>query len=296
MTTEPDLSSIVEVITLSGVFDDFSEEEKFQLAALAERKHYSKNQLVFSIDHKGKYFYLVEDGELLLRLKDSETKVYQRGKLFGEIGLFTQSYRMGTIRALSDSSLLAFSGDRVYNAEELPLETALKLTKVLTLKIIDYIDARQQTSSLHLIAHGESSVVEFKTNPSRSAMPKILKTLVAFMNTRGGTLFIGVDDDKTIRGISLESYKEIDQFNLDLVNMINNNIGSFFTSLVTFDIESIDGKTIFRIDCAVATRPAFYREGGEELFYIRSGPSNTRLQPSGIINYIQRRLAGETQR
>jgi len=279
-------------MNLNGVFDDFTEEEKHQLAALAERKHYSKNQLVFSIDHKGKYFYLVEDGELLLRLKDSETKVYKRGKLFGEIGLFTLSYRMGTIRALNDSNLLAFSGERVYDPEELPVPIALKLTKALTLKIIDYIYARQQTSSRHLIAGGESNVVEFKVNPSRSAMSKILKTLVAFMNTKGGTLFIGVDDDKTIKGISMESYKEIDQFNLDLVNMINNHIGSFFTSLVGFDIEEIDGKTVFRIDCAVATRPAFYRDSGDELFYIRSGPSNTRLQPSGIINYIQRRLEG----
>jgi len=296
MTTETDLKSIVELLDMNSVFDDFTEEEKYQIAALAERKRFSKNQLVFSIDHKGKYFYLVEEGELLLRLKDSETKVYKRGKLLGEIGLFTQSYRMGTIRALSDSSLLAFSGERVYDTEELPFKTTLKLTRALTLKIIDYINARQQTSSRHLIEHGESNVVEFKTNPSRSAMSKILKTLVAFMNTKGGTLFIGVDDDKTIQGIQLDSYKEIDQFNLDLVNQINNHIGSFFTSLVTFDIEEIDGKTIFRIDCAVATRPAFYREGGEELFYIRSGPSNTRLQPSGIINYIQRRLSGESSR
>lgn len=280
-------------MNLNAAFEDFSEEEKYQIAALAERKHYSKNQLVFSIDHKGKYFYLVESGDLLLRLKDSKTMVYQRGKLFGEIGLFTQSYRMGTIRALSDSSLLAFSGERVYDPEELPTPIALKLTKALTLKIIDYIYARQQTSSRHLIATGESNVVEFKKNPSRSAMHKILKTLVAFMNTKGGTLFVGVDDDKSIQGITLESYKEIDQFNLDLVNMINNHIGSFFTSLVSFDIEEIDGKTIFRIDCAVATRPAFYRDSGEELFYIRSGPSNTRLQPSGIINYIQRRLEGK---
>jgi CRP-like cAMP-binding protein len=293
MTTETDLKDIVEVMELNKVFEDFTEAEKYQLAAVAERKHYSKNQLVFSIDHKGKYFYLVESGDLLLRLKDSKTKVYQRGKLFGEIGLFTQSYRMGTIRALSDSSLLAFSGERVYDSEELPTKLALKLTKALTLKIIDYINARQQTSSRHLIASGESNVVEFKKNPSRSAMSKILKTLVAFMNTKGGTLFIGVDDDKTIVGIPLESYKEIDQFNLDLVNMINNHIGSFFTSLVGFDIEEIGGKTVFRIDCAVATRPAFYRDGGEELFYIRSGPSNTRLQPSGIINYIQRRLEGK---
>ncbi len=293
MTTKTDLKEIVELISLNKVFEDFTEEEKYEIAALAERKHYSKNQLVFSIDHKGKYFYLVEDGELLLRLKDSVTKVYSRGKLFGEIGLFTQSYRMGTIRALNDSSLLAFSGERVYDTEELSAATALKLTKALTLKIIDYISASQQTSSQHLIENGESNVVEFKTNPSRSAMSKILKTLVAFMNTKGGTLFIGVDDDKTIKGIPQETYKEIDQFNLDLVNMINNHIGSFFTSLVSFDIEEIDGKTIFRIDCAVATRPAFYRDSGDELFYIRSGPSNTRLQPSGIINYIQRRLSGE---
>lgn len=290
-----DIKDVVEVISLNPTFDNLTDEEKVELAALTEVKRYSKNQLVFSIDHKGKHFYLVQGGELLLRLKDSETKVYKRGNIFGEIGIFTESYRMGTIRALSDSTLYAFSGERIFDTGELRPEVGLKIVRSLTMKIIDYITARQQTSSIHLIDQGESSIVEFKSKPSRSAMVKVLKTLVAFMNTKGGTLFIGVDDDKTIRGIQLESYKEIDQFNLDLVNQINNHIGSFFTSLVSFDIEEINDRTIFRIDCAVATRPAFYRENGEELFYIRSGPSNTRLQPSGIINYIQRRLAGTTK-
>lgn len=291
-----DINDVVEVISMNSVFTEFTDEETLKLAQLVEPKRYSKNQLVFSIDHKGKHFYLVEGGELLLRLKDSETKVYKRGDIFGEIGIFTESYRMGTIRALSDSTLYAFSGDKIFDPEEFDPKVGIKLVRSLTMKIIDYITARQQTSSIHLIRQGENATVEFKANPSRSAMVKILKTLVAFMNTKGGTLFIGVEDDKNIVGIQLENYKEIDQFSLDLINLINNHIGSFFTSLVNFDIEDINGKKIFRIDCAVATRPAFYREGGEELFYIRSGPSNTRLQPSGIINYIQRRLAGTEAR
>lgn len=291
-----EIKEVVDVISLNETFENLSQEEKEELAQIAEKKRYSKNQLVFSIDHKGKHFYLVESGELLLRLKDSETKVYKRGAIFGEIGIFTESYRMGTIRALNDSALYAFSGERLFETGEMRPELSLKIMRSLTMKIIDYITARQQTSSIHLINQGESGVIEFKAKPSRSALVKVLKTLVAFMNTKGGTVFIGVDDDKTIRGIQLESYKEIDQFNLDLVNQINNHIGSFFTSLVSFDIEEINGRTIFRIDCSVATRPAFYRENGEELFYIRSGPSNTRLQPSGIINYIQRRMQGKTSK
>jgi predicted HTH transcriptional regulator len=51
----------------------------------------------------------------------------------------------------------------------------------------------------HLVNTGEGSYLEFKrTVPSPE---KIAREIAAFANTSGGTLLIGVDDDKTIVGV-----------------------------------------------------------------------------------------------
>lgn len=53
-----------------------------------------------------------------------------------------------------------------------------------------------------MIENGESINVEFKQR--FSSHEKIAKEMIAFANTRGGFLFIGVDDDKSIYGIESE--------------------------------------------------------------------------------------------
>ena len=50
-----------------------------------------------------------------------------------------------------------------------------------------------------LIEQGESQVLDFKYNINDSK--KIAKSLVAFANTNGGTLLIGVRDNGSIAGI-----------------------------------------------------------------------------------------------
>ena len=53
-----------------------------------------------------------------------------------------------------------------------------------------------------MIEKGESLTVEFKQR--FSSHEKIAKELIAFANTRGGFLFIGIDDDKSVYGIDGE--------------------------------------------------------------------------------------------
>ncbi len=61
-----------------------------------------------------------------------------------------------------------------------------------------------------LIAGGESTTVEFKRKISKPG--KIAKEIVAFSNTKGGYLIVGVDDDGKIYGIESEKY-EIEAIN-----------------------------------------------------------------------------------
>jgi predicted HTH transcriptional regulator len=62
-----------------------------------------------------------------------------------------------------------------------------------------------------LIAQGENTTVEFKSTVDSAV--KIAKTLVAFANTKGGTLLVGVSDSGNMIGISseLQEMQKIEQ-------------------------------------------------------------------------------------
>ncbi|MFN5886045.1 MAG: RNA-binding domain-containing protein [Bacteroidota bacterium] len=60
---------------------------------------------------------------------------------------------------------------------------------------------------LLLIAKGESESLDFKKTISSAA--KIAKTMVAFANQKGGTLLVGVNDNRTISGVKSEDEKNM---------------------------------------------------------------------------------------
>ncbi len=55
------------------------------------------------------------------------------------------------------------------------------------------------------IARGENEVLDFKKTISSAS--KIAKTICAFANHKGGTLLVGVNDNKTISGVRSEDEK-----------------------------------------------------------------------------------------
>jgi ATP-dependent DNA helicase RecG len=55
------------------------------------------------------------------------------------------------------------------------------------------------TELTDMLATPEGKRLEFKRDAS--SLKPILKTLVAFANTAGGTLIIGREDDGTVRGV-----------------------------------------------------------------------------------------------
>lgn len=89
----------------------------------------------------------------------------------------------------------------------------------------------------------ESLTIEFKRewNEKKDGEP-IKKTLVAFANTAGGDLYIGVDDDGTIIGVSDASPLEE-----KLASTIRDAISPSLVSFVTTQRLTVSGKTILRV-------------------------------------------------
>ena len=116
----------------------------------------------------------------------------------------------------------------------------------------------------------------------------VLKTIVAFLNTTGGILMIGVADDGSIYGVDEKEFDSRDKMNLHFTHMISSKIGEEFFPYISFRvIDMEEGKAIIRVDCARSKKPVFLKDGKTEEFYVRSGPSSVMLTGSNLVNYVK---------
>lgn len=161
------------------------------------------------------------------------------------------------------------------------------------------IDDRDRKDILDTVSAGESDTLEFKstlrTNLHTGEVDKrmekaVLKTLVAFLNTDGGTLMIGVSDNGDVCGADLHSFENKDKMNLHLTNLIASQIGNGYLHYISFNMVDFDGKVVIRVRCDPSPRPVFLREGKQETFYVRSGASSVELTGSNLVSYTASRF------
>jgi hypothetical protein len=161
------------------------------------------------------------------------------------------------------------------------------------------LEERERYDIEELIGEGESDRLEFKstirtnleTGETDKRMEKaVLKTIVAFLNTDGGVLLIGVSDDGEIIGADVESFDSIDRMNLHMTNMISSAIGNGFIPYIAFKpIQMENGKYVVKVRCDKAEKAVFLKEGKVEQFYVRSGPSSVELTGMNLVNYVNNR-------
>ncbi len=153
-----------------------------------------------------------------------------------------------------------------------------------------------------LISMGEGIGLEFKSTlqwdvvegqQNRSLRDSVLKTLVAFMNTEGGTTLIGVEDSGQVFGLKRDLDivgGSQDKFLQLLNSLITDRIGVQFTQIVNARIDSVGGESICIVDTSKATEPAFLsgKRGAE--FYVRVGNTTRALDPEQTLSYIEHSL------
>ncbi len=153
---------------------------------------------------------------------------------------------------------------------------------------------REEEEVRRLIAGGESSKAEFKstlrtnlkTGEKDARMEHAaLKTVVAFLNSKGGTLLIGVADDGTVLGADVASFESRDRFLLHFNNLINSQIGSEYLPFINYGLVDLDGKPVLRVVCRRSETPVFLKENGEMTFFVRSGPSSIDLHGMDLLYY-----------
>ena len=120
----------------------------------------------------------------------------------------------------------------------------------------------------------EGKTIEFKRD--LSSMKPILKTLIAFANTAGGTLLIGKDNDGTIIGVN-----DVFEAEEKLANAIADSI--YPPLMPEIETTSFEGKSIIVIRVAHWRGPFYLKtQGPEEGVYVRLGSTNRVAGPELI--------------
>jgi hypothetical protein len=152
---------------------------------------------------------------------------------------------------------------------------------------------------LRVIGNGEGNKLEFKSTlrtnlhtskPDKRIEHAVMKTIVAYLNSDGGCLLVGVADDGTILGIEADNFQNNDKFNRHFTNMFGRDIGNEFLPYIKAELVKVKEKFVLKVDCNPSDKPVFLKEAGEEEFYIRSSAATIEISGSKLIDYINSRF------
>lgn len=164
-----------------------------------------------------------------------------------------------------------------------------------------------------LIAGGESDTVEFKStgrknlhtgNKDPAIEWSIVKSVAAIVNSDGGDLLIGVDDEGRPVGIegdyALVKSHNRDGWELWLGNLISMTLGKVEAAGITPQYCELDGKTVAYIKLHRASEAVFATptkaanpakgsliSGEHKFFYIRTGNATQQLAGNDLLKYTK---------
>lgn len=127
----------------------------------------------------------------------------------------------------------------------------------------------------------EGTAVEYK----EKFTPEVKKTIVAFANTSGGKLYIGVNDDGVPVGVDSP-----DDVLLQLTNTIRDSIKPDIVAFTEASVEELDGKSVVVLYVQKGSSAPYYIAGKgirPEGVYVRQGASSVPATESAIIRMIK---------
>lgn len=154
-----------------------------------------------------------------------------------------------------------------------------------------------------LLAAGESQMVEYKStarwNLHTEQVDKkmehvVVKTVCGFLNSEGGTLLIGVDDDGTVLGLerdfaTLGNKPNRDGYELFLRQLLESNLSVQTAGIVKVRFESVSGSDVCVVSVAASGKPSFAKplEGGQGAseFWVRIGNATKQLHGDDMVDY-----------
>jgi len=155
--------------------------------------------------------------------------------------------------------------------------------------------------SRELISGDETHRVEFKSTArwnlreqckDKRMEDAVVKTVAGFLNTEGGTLFIGVDDAREPIGLSHDLPLVKPQNPDGLVNWLTTHLTNALTHTAVLRtrarIDAIEGVDICRVDIARSSVPVVARMSDKaEMFWVRMNNSTRALPEIEVEDYVR---------
>ncbi len=147
----------------------------------------------------------------------------------------------------------------------------------------------------NLIDSGENDQLEFKSTlrwnlysgkVDKKMENQCLKTVAAYLNSEGGMLLVGVDDDGNPLGLEKDLFSNEDRMLLHWNSLVKTHLGPQFAHLIRSALQDVDDKRVLVIQTLRSDTPVFFRRDNDEVFYVRLGNSTHQLKTSEVISYI----------
>lgn len=124
---------------------------------------------------------------------------------------------------------------------------------------------------------GEGESVEFKRSisfESASSVEQVLQTVAAFANSGDGTVFIGIENEGQIKGITAIGPKEKDQLSQRIYQVVRQRIKPM--PAIRVDFVDVKGFTVCTIFVPRGEEPLHFLDG---VIYVRYGSADIKAQP-----------------
>lgn len=269
----------------------------------AKLKHHNYFQVVLKKEAKCEYvtsFFRSNLGRLVLSSLTTESFIPHLNKRDIDNAMIALPSLDDQERIVSTLSKL-----NELQSELSQLESELALNPTNSKAVVGKLDSMMESIGAltladkirSLVRTGESKTLEFKETLSLDVNKKTkedylqisaLKTIVAFLNTDGGVLLVGVRDNGSIPGLSREIekfHKNIsDNFLLHLKNLLRSKIGEQFYPYFEYDLADVDGAQVLHVQCRPADGPCFL---DKKDFYVRTNPATDKLEGPKLVEYVK---------
>ncbi|MEK7077110.1 MAG: RNA-binding domain-containing protein [Patescibacteria group bacterium] len=167
----------------------------------------------------------------------------------------------------------------------------------------EHQEFRVEPNVSKLLSAEEHERLEFKSSlrfdhhtaqVNRDLEKTAMKTITAFLNTRGGHLVLGVNDGREPVGLEAD-YQTLrrpdgDGFENHFTQVFNTMIGPEFRHLVKLWFRPANSGDICIVQVAPSPRPVYMKLDDNEHFYVRTGNVTTPLKLSEVEAYRRSRF------
>lgn len=129
---------------------------------------------------------------------------------------------------------------------------------------------------IDLISQGENTAVEFKRGDVRT--DSLAREMIAFANSSGGTILLGIDDDSSVLGV--DPHKNYDEW---VANIARNNIVPPIN--VVYSELTLEGKPIGVVEAPKGKDRPYQDTSGR--FYVRVGSTNRIASLNELMRLFQ---------